>query len=324
MEGIMKKENKKPKKQRIGLIKLGYIMKNILRSRDKDGVLITGDLINAVLSYYKYPNLEILGFCDAESISLAEDTRSCIAYFIAKDPEEEYHVVEVEVESGFDYQFFDKALCNTSETILGSHEAEHDFCIKKVFHITVLFSGIEEKCPPVESCEQLEDLGIISRCEYCFLDRDKRALEAGLHRIIPKNYKKQSTTMFFIDVNKFVLNGDHDTTRRLDGIEQWLYMFNYGKTKDYFPNPLREAVGKWQMLAMTDREKQEYIRYVKFSVSMRRKVEFIEQEAWEEAEKREEQTIRALHNRGMHTDEIAKIVERPVDYVVNILSEVEI
>lgn len=301
--------------QKSELIKFDYIIKHLLKSKDKRDIFIIGDLINAVLGYYNYPELEIIGLHDPESLSIVRENKTSIADFLAKDKEGRYHIIEVE--SSPKHRFLHKAIFNTSATIFGSHVSGKPYDVKKVFHMTIMFGGSEIGYDSTAGSEQLEERGVISRFETVIFNKDENVVKPLGYLVAPDNYGELFPSYFCIDVNKFIFNKDVDTIRKLAKLEQWLYMLKYNSIKDYFSISLKEAREKWNILKMSDEERADYIHYMKVCGKMLLDVEMAEEER-DQAKMEAEKVKREAEKVKREAEEVkrkAEEVERKAEEV---------
>ncbi|MCI5143605.1 MAG: hypothetical protein D3909_18150 [Candidatus Electrothrix sp. ATG1] len=140
------------------------------------------------------------------------------------------------------------------------------------------------------------------------------------------------TTYYLLKVNKF-----DDLAK--DSLDEWIYFLKNNEIKDEFKaKGLREAKEKLRVDNLPDPEKKSYEKYLNskrieqnvYKTALAEGRSLVEQEL-KEAEERAEKaqaeemkmlsiTVQVLHESGMDAEQISHKLERPVAFILDILS----
>ena len=192
-----------------------------------------------------------------------------------------------------------------------------------------MFGGAKGFKTPQKS-EQLDELGIAFQFKTFLASSDGGKIVKPLYT--PNGLKNNShlfPVYLYVYVNRFVFNKENDTMRGKSDLEQWLYMFKYGKVESFFPESLKIAANQLDYLMMSSEERAEYNEYMikrgKDEEDFRREQEIAEQEKEraEQAEKKVEQVKERAEQAEKKVEQVKERAEQAEKKVEQVKREAE-
>ncbi|CAK8712150.1 PD-(D/E)XK nuclease family transposase [Candidatus Electrothrix laxa] len=312
-------------------IRFDWAIKRLLRQKANFGIL------EGFLSELLKEDVKISEILESESNKEREDSKFNKIDILVKNTAGDLMLIEVQNERERD--FFHRMNFGQAK-LLTEHitEGEDYENIKKIFSINIVYFNLGLG----------KDYVYVGSTNFVGMHTDDvLELNAAQKKAYPiSKVSDIFTTYYLLKVNKF-----DDLAK--DSLDEWIYFLKNNEIKDEFQaKGLREAKEKLRVDNLPEPEKKSYEKYLDskrieqnvYKTALAEGRSLVEQEL-KEAEKRAEEerkqkeeerrqkeeaqaeekkllsiTVQVLHESGMDAEQIARKLQRPVEFILGILS----